>query len=432
MVSEWVMERAGPDGAGDREQAVGARCRIRPAGIPGEDAASGDVMTAGAEGIAVAAAGGSGNPSPSGVCDSGVRRPRRGRSRRAAPPYTPRSAASAVATISDANGSPERCSRRIHTEVVPGHFVPEPAAVFRPNDALASSGTVALQSRSSAGVTSWPAPVMARALRGQQDGTARGVEPGPVDVVAGDVVVEAEGVAQHLQAEAFGAGPEVFRQAQGAGPAVIVRGQDAGEAGQEGAVEDRVVGGHQLGPEIAYRRLQSGEGLVEAGLSLDVAGREVMDGRGGRGDGALRIDQAGVEGLERVVPAGGGVDAEADRGDLDDAVLLRVEPGGLDVDGEGMKGWHGGGSFRTGAGPDGRGAHKARPARASRGCSRLRAGRNGRRRQGGAHGRGRRARTDAGGVEGCVRECLQRTREWAARAAGVEWSVSFVPPIPNL
>ena len=176
---------------------------------------------------------------------------------------------------------------------------------------------------------------------GEQHRAAGGVERRPVDVVPGDLVLEAAGVAQHLQAEAVDEGPEVLGEALCAHPAGIVGGEFGGEAGEEPGIERGVVRDEHGGLEVAHGRPEGVEGLGQAGLARDVLRHQVMHGGGGRGDVAFRVDQAGEERPAGVGPAGGGVDAEADGGEFDDGVPGGVEAGGFDIDGESMKGWHG-------------------------------------------------------------------------------------------
>ena len=156
----------------------------------------------------------------------------------------------------------------------------------------------------------------------------------------GDLVLEAAGVAQHLQAEAVDEGPEVLGEALRTHPAGIVRGELGGEAGEEPGVEGGVVRNEYGGLEVAHGRPEGAEGLGQAGLALHILRRQVMHGGGGRGDVAFRVDQAGEQRPAGVGPAGGGVDAEADGGEFDDGVVGGVETGGFDIEGEGVKGWH--------------------------------------------------------------------------------------------
>ena len=194
------------------------------------------------------------------------------------------------------------------------------------------------------------------ALERQEHGAAGGIERRAVDVAARNGVLELAGVAQVLEAEAMGERPEVLGEAHRARPAGIVRGERCAKIRQESGVETGVMRDQHIGTEGADRGGQGGEDLGQAGLARDVLRGEVMHGGGGGRDVALGVDEAGVQGLPGVLAPGGRVDdADADGGNVDDAMLAGVEAGGFDVNGDGANGGHGGilsggGWSRTGTG----------------------------------------------------------------------------------
>ena len=140
------------------------------------------------------------------------------------------------------------------------------------------------------------------------------VEGGQAEVVRDDVELEAlelraQGLAERERVEEDGAEADAAALRGGGHEAHV----EVGVVGDDGPVADE---GHE-GPEgVLLLRRALHVGVPDAGERGDV-GRDV----------ALGVDE-GVEGLEDPVAR------EADRADLGHAVRLRVEAGGLDVEGD--------------------------------------------------------------------------------------------------
>ena len=216
------------------------------------------------------------------------------------------------------------------------------------------------------------------ALRGQQDGAGGGVADGRAGMAAREAVVQAAVADQRVQIVPLRVRPEVFGEAPGAGPAGLVRSERGRGIRQHVGQEVGVVGHEQPGPEVAHRRLQVREGPVEPGLARCVLRREVVEQHGQAGvELPARVDPARVQRRAGIALAGGGIDADADGGDLDDgaafagevrpltdedalfgepgdAGVVGIEAGGLDGEGEGMEG-HECNPVGNDAGPGGRG-----------------------------------------------------------------------------